>query len=174
MGDIQSGDEAKPPDIYPCVRAAMPIASGFVGELIVLAGAGLAYLRSKKSIVTSPALYAGAFFVLGIGGSLWVNDITNSSRNVHYPDIVLDANDPVGVAKGIFPGRVVWVHDSTATNQKCVLNSYGHGWFMPENNNQPVVDAMVSAAIRQLTGTTNDSTAWDSIFVYFNRNHGKG
>ena len=159
---------------YPCVRAAMPFASSFVGELLVLTASAFAFLRSKRKRFVAQPYFAGAFFIMGVAGSLWISGVVARDSDVRYPDIVLDANKPVGTARGIFPGRVVWVHDSTATNQQCVPNAIGHGWFLPENNNQPVIDAMVSSAIRELTGTSSDANAWDSIFVYHNRNCGRG
>ena len=84
------------------------------------------------------------------------------------------ANQPMGAAKGVFPGRVVWVRDPNAVNQNCVPDAAGHAWFLPENNNQPVIDALVSTAIRRLTGQTNDSAAWTAIFQYHNATRGKG
>lgn len=159
---------------YPCVRAAMPLASGFVGQLIVMAISALAFIRSKKSFVNSPVFFAGVFLVLGAGGTYWVNELTNRPTEQRFPNIVLDANNPVGNAKGIFPGRVVWVHNSNAVNQSCVADSFGHAWFMSENNNQSVVDGMLSSAIRGLTGETNDTSAWNAIFLYHNTNSGRG
>jgi hypothetical protein len=86
----------------------------------------------------------------------------------------LVANQPMGEAKGVFPGRVVWVHDPSAVNQNCVPNAAGHGWYLPENNNQSVIDGMVSTALRGLTGQTSDLAAWTAIFKYHNAALGKG
>jgi len=80
----------------------------------------------------------------------------------------------MGDAKGVFPGRVVWVHDSSAVNQNCVPNVPGHGWYLPENNNQAVIDGMVSTALRGLTGKTSDLAAWTAIFQFHNAAVGKG
>ena len=33
---------------YPCVKAAMPFASGFVGEIILLSLSALAFMKSKE------------------------------------------------------------------------------------------------------------------------------
>ncbi len=86
----------------------------------------------------------------------------------------LAANQPMGEARGIFPGRVVWVHDPNAVNQSCVVNAVGHAWYLPENNNQTVIDALVSTALRDLTGQTNDSAAWAALFQFHNAAVGKG
>ena len=68
----------------------------------------------------------------------------------------------------------MWVHDANAVNQNCVVNAAGHGWYLPENNNQTVIDGMVSSALRSLTGQPNDHAAWTAIFEFHNAALGKG
>lgn len=74
-------------------------------------------------------------------------------------------NEPIGTPRGIFPGRVVWIHDPAATRWD------GQTGFWWEDNATSVehVEEMTSCAIRQLTGTGTDKEAWDALFVYFNR-----
>jgi len=48
---------------YPCVRTAMPIASGFIGYLAMLALSSVAFFRSKKSIRYYPVFFLAAFVV---------------------------------------------------------------------------------------------------------------
>jgi hypothetical protein len=91
-----------------------------------------------------------------------------------YPTAEVTANAPMGTAKGIHPGRVVWVHNTKAVNQDCTATAPGHGWFLPENHNQAVVDAMVSSALQDLTGETSDRAAWSAVFRYHNATRGKG
>jgi hypothetical protein len=155
---------------YPCVRTAMPIASGFIGYLAMLALSAVAFFRSKKSFRYYPLFFLGAFVVFGISGS-YLSNQTSGQPTVNNTVI---ANQPMGVAKGIFPGRVVWVHDSAAVNQNCVVDKSGHGWYLSENNNQPVVSNMLSSALHSVTGATSDSTAWRMIFQFYNSNHNKG
>ena len=155
---------------YPCVRTAMPIASGFIGYLAMLALSGLAFFRSKKSLRYYPVFFLAAFMVFGISGSYLANQTTGQPT----VNVTVTANQPMGVAKGIFPGRVVWVHDSTAVNQSCIANKQNHAWFMSENMNQPVVDKMLSSAIQSVAGATSDSAAWRMIFQFHNTTRGKG
>ena len=91
-----------------------------------------------------------------------------------YPTASLVANQPMGGAKGIFPGRVVWVHDPGAVNQNCVVNDPGNAWYFAENDNQAVIDGMVSTALRDLTGENSDGAAWAAIFRFHNTAAGKG
>ena len=148
----------------------MPLASGFIGYLAMLALSTLAFLRSKKSIRYYPVFFIGAFIVFGVSGFyLLDNQEVQLTKNA-----VVNPNEPIGEAKGIFPGRVVWVHDSNATVQTCNPGTVGDGWFLAKNNHQQVVDSMVSSAIQNLTGQKTDSAAWRAIFEYHNTTRNKG
>jgi hypothetical protein len=155
---------------YPCVRTAMPLASGFIGYLIMVVLSGVAFLRSKKSIRYYPVFFLCAFIVFGISGAYLVENTTEQQFNT----AVLTPNAPIGEAKGIFPGRVVWVHNPRATNENCSPGTYGDGWFLLKNNDTTVVDSMVSEAVQTLTGQTTDIAAWNAIFQYHNTTRGKG
>src|ERR1700741_2108338 len=73
---------------------------------------------------------------------------------------------PVGVPRGVVPGRVTWAHDPAAVTWE------GTGsWSKDNNNNKAVIDRMVSRSIRSLTVQKNDSEAWSATFKYFNRTH---
>jgi hypothetical protein len=79
------------------------------------------------------------------------------------------ALSPLGVARGVIPGRVTWAHDPAAVTWD------GTGsWWTDANNNQAVIDHMVSRSIRGLTNQKSDAQAWNSIFHHFNRTHGRG
>lgn len=82
-------------------------------------------------------------------------------------------NDPIGEAKGVNPGRVAWIHNTNATNEE-LTNTYDDYWFMDKNTNQAVLDTMLTEGICDLTGQSNLVAAWDTIFKYFNYQHGKG
>jgi len=76
---------------------------------------------------------------------------------------------PLGVPRGVVPGRVTWAHDPAAVTWD------GTGsWWTDANNHQAVIDGMVSRSIRGLTKQKSDALAWDSIFRHFNRTHGRG
>src|ERR1700758_1970405 len=79
------------------------------------------------------------------------------------------ALSPVGVPRGVVPGRVTWSHDPSAVTWD------GTGsWWTDGNNNQSVIDRMVSRSVRGLTNQKSDAHAWSSIFQFFNRTHGRG
>jgi hypothetical protein len=128
------------------------------------------------------AQYAIALILLLSGLTVAVFMMSNSSTASYssstYNNLLTgpidSANHPIGIAKGIFPGRVVWVHNPDATNENCVVDDPNHGYFMSENMNQAEVDKMLSAALDSLTGKTSDSAAWSAIFKYHNAARGKG
>jgi hypothetical protein len=76
---------------------------------------------------------------------------------------------PLGVPRGIAPGRVTWAHDPAAVSWD------GTGsWWQDANNNQSVIDRMVSRSVCGLTNQKSDALAWSAIFHHFNRTHGRG
>jgi len=87
------------------------------------------------------------------------------------PAADLDRLKPVGEAKGIHPGRVVWVHDPEVTDWKGPGD--GH-WYEGNRTKQERVNEMVSRAIRELTGESTDARAWDKLFRHLNKTRGKG
>jgi hypothetical protein len=162
---------------YPCMRAAAPLASSFVVYLIGITSFTLLFKKARQRLYQSRFLVASTFAFLALVAGGWTVYHTNATASAadNDPQTVQPGNEPIGVGKGIFPGRVVWVHNPAATNENCD-NESGSGdyWYMDENTDQVVVNGMVSSSIKQLTGTSTDAAAWDSIFVFFNRNHEKG
>jgi hypothetical protein len=80
-------------------------------------------------------------------------------------------NQPLGLAKGLYPGRVVWAHDPKATDW--AGPGQGH-WWEGSHTHQAVVDSMMSGVIRQLGGKASDGKAWDALIKQFNQTHGHG
>jgi hypothetical protein len=125
---------------YPCVRAAMPLASGFLGY-VALAGISLqTWVSMRKGRHRQALLLASVMAVMGLCGAAFLSGESGTSPMAQLPTIQLAANQPVGTAVGIFPGRVVWIHRPNATNENCSPKSVGHEWYRAENNNQQVID----------------------------------
>jgi hypothetical protein len=74
-------------------------------------------------------------------------------------------NAPLGVGKGIHPGRVVWVHDPKATS----WDGQAGNWWEDAYNDPRAVSAMLSEALRLLTGEKTDKRAWSALFTHFNQ-----
>ena len=151
---------------YPCMRVAAPLASTFVIWLLGLGTTLLFFRKAKAYFKRSRYITASACLAIGaiVGGVF----VSTSHSPTHA---AIQANAPIGLAKGANPGRVVWVHDSSVSNWKGLGD--GHWW---ENNHtiQSVVDHMMSRNMRALSGKANDSAAWDTLFRYFNTVHGRG
>jgi len=156
---------------YPCVKAAMPFAAGFILNIIIFITSAFAFARIKNSAFKTQIVLAALLVTFTIGSNFSDN---NSELNNQYPANNIDPNEPMGEAKGIFPGRVVWVHNPDATNENCDPMEQGNSYFEPKNNNQDVIDQMLSQAIQSITGKTSDSEAWDAIFKFHNNTRGKG
>lgn len=154
---------------YPCQRAAFPIASGFIVWLTAVGVSSLAYCKAKRLAGRGRYLAAGLFAAVAVGlaAICWVPTITGA-RAAFVPSD--PANNPIGLGKGIHPGRVVWVHDPNSTKWD---GRTGH-WWDEQNLDQHAVDKMLSHALRTLTAEQNDKAAWDALLRHFNRTHGAG
>jgi hypothetical protein len=158
---------------YPCMRAAAPVASGFVLYLLGLTATAALFKKSKMHYSHSRYLMSSLFLFAGMFAGIVTTLTADKPVYANYKASQQLANAPMGTAKGINPGRVVWIYNREATNENCT-NVYADGWFLTKNNNQYVIDQMVSSAIKMLTGADNDLSSWNTIFQYYNQNHGKG
>jgi hypothetical protein len=153
---------------YPCMKASAPFMSAFVLYLIGLAST--IYLFKEKK---------GRLFLLkGVLGIIFVVSMLFSFRSSTpeaklVDNAYLTANTPIGIAKGIFPGRVVWMMDKDATNEKCTNKSADY-WFLDKNTNLAVVEKILANGLKNISGETTSAKAWDAIFKYFNSTHNKG
>ena len=154
--------------LYPCQRVAFPLASGFVAWMLGLAVSAAAFRKAKLSFARRRYALALVCAALSVG-AVWVAVTATSEKPAMAEPQV--ANAPMGVAKGIHPGRVVWVHDPEATNWKGPGD--GHPW-QDEQTNPAVCGQMMSNAVRSLTGESTDAKAWDALFRYHNKVRGKG
>jgi len=154
---------------YPCQRVALPLASGFVVWLLGLAGSVVIFRKAKRCLVRARYIMALMCAALSVG-VLWL------ALSGTEEEIVLAAaptpNVPIGVAQGVHPGRVVWIHELEATDWAGYFSP--EHWYDDAHTDQAVVDKMVSRAIRALAGESSDEAAWDAIFRHFNRGRGKG
>jgi hypothetical protein len=165
---------------YPCMRVAAPIASSFVVYILGLATTMLSFRKAKEYFHKSKYIFASVLVLTGLAAGLFMMSNTGARSFAFFtrhsmPTGRIDSiNSPIGIARGIFPGRVVWAHNPHAVNQDCVVDQPGHGWVERENMNQEAVDKMLSAALDSLTGQRSDSAAWAAVFRYYNLAHGKG
>ncbi|MFH1843282.1 MAG: DUF362 domain-containing protein [bacterium] len=153
---------------YPCQRVSAPLASGFVLWVLGLIGSTVVFRRARRFwrhhrwLLASGCLLVAAL----VGGmTLLVSPEREALAEPRLPDV------PLGVARGVNPGRVVWAHDPTATDW--LGPGDGH-WWEDEHTNQTAVAQMLSAVVRALSGQTNDTEAWDRLIRHCNQVRGKG
>ncbi|HPS55285.1 MAG TPA: hypothetical protein PLP05_06790, partial [Sedimentisphaerales bacterium] len=153
---------------YPCQRVAFPIASSFVIWLTGILGSIVAFRKAKR-LLTKAQYITALFFVAISIGLIWLAmSITHEETAV----AALPANAPIGIGKGIYPGRVVWTHDPNATNWGGVLSA--KRWWEDDCTNFDIVNKMFCDSIKALAGEKTEAAAWDAIFKYYNNTKGFG
>lgn len=163
---------------YPCMKVAFPIASGFVTWLLGVAVSVAAFKIAKRKFLNARYVVASAFVFVGLCAGIFV--IVQMSKPVNAGIIYNynhTSNDPMGVGQGIFPGRVVWAWNPDATNENQTGYSDGNAevtdaddyWFLTKNNDQGVIDDMLTDVVINLTGKSTLSEAWDVLFKFHNQ-----
>jgi hypothetical protein len=157
---------------YPCMRAASPIMSGFFIYISVLFLSLFAFKKALFNFNKSKIILGGVLTLLAVIAGLGINYSVSSATDVSLlatePE-KFEPNKPVGVAQGIFPGRVVWARDPDATNKFYSAPSYNIS-----NNDSAIINRMTQETIRSLTGKQDLGEAWDLLFKSFNQKTGKG
>ena len=158
---------------YPCMKAAAPLASSFVLYLIGISGFTLLFRKARERMAKSKYLMASVFALLGLAAGIVAMVNNNNSTWAIDLQPPQAGNEPIGTAKGIFPGRVVWIHDPGATDENCT-NVEGDFWYQDDNTNTSEVQYMLSRGIKNLTGAATDADAWKKLFTYYNSTHDRG
>ncbi len=164
---------------YPCMKVAIPFASSLLIYLGTVTASIVLFKKAYRKMTESRYALAGLLMILGVGfgvTTLVINQkdlLANEVVSYDYED-PLGPNAPIGEAKGVMPGRVVWVHNPEATNENCIPWLYGDGYFLDKNADQELVDEMLKKAMLEVTGLDTEEEAWESVFTYFNSTHDKG
>ncbi len=155
---------------YPCMRVAAPVMSGFVIYLLSLVGSIAAFKKAKLNFVRSNYLYGALFILIAIAGSVFViNKETGYASTKSNAEWIIIPNQPVGIAKGIFPGRVVWVHDPAVASWDGTTGN----WWDENVTSQSETDKMLKESLTTLTGEKTEKKAWTALFKYFNTRHNR-
>ena len=120
---------------------------------LMAAGTGTLFLSSCKKDKTLPVA---------------TPTVITLTPTVIHPSPVPASTGIMGKARGIYPGRVAWSYNPKATRWDGKTGT----WWQEENTDQSLVHEMFSQAIRQISGKSNDTDAWQALFEYFNTNHG--
>ncbi len=161
---------------YPCMQATAPVMAGFVAYLLSLGTTVFAIKKMRSNF--SKSRYAYAFLFLFVAIVAFTTNLVVQKQKAEANINTVDqshfiANEPIGVARGIIPGRVVWAHNANATNENLV-NQPGDYWYMSNNADQDVIDELLELAIKKVADKATISEAWDAIFKHFNNAHDRG
>jgi hypothetical protein len=136
-----------------------------------LGGSAVIFRRAKSHFSRSRYL-AGLLCVVVSIGCVWLALTFNADKQLKAAGST-PANSPIGVAKGVHPGRVVWVHDPNATTWNGPGTGDGY-WWQPDHTSQPHVNLMLERALCSLAGRMDIASSWNDFFVNFNQTQGKG
>lgn len=158
---------------YPCMQVAAPMMSGFVLWLLALSGATFAFRKAKHKFLEAKYVAASIFLVFGIAASSVFMAKSSKESRASNLEIWYKPNIPLGIAKGINPGRVAWGH-----NPKIASWDGKTGfWWEDRFNNQEETNKLFTQTISNLTGKQVEKEAWIELFRYFNQskhNQNKG
>ncbi len=153
---------------YPCMRAAAPVMSGFIIWILSVVVSAAAIKKAKQYFTMSRWLFGTLFILIAVAGSVIViNKKPGLAITKSKAEWIIKPNQPVGVAKGIFPGRVVWVHDPAVASWDGTTIS----WWDENFTSQSETDKMLKESLTTLTGEKTEKQAWIDLFKYFNDRH---
>ena len=146
------------------------MASGFIIWITGLIGSALAYRKARRLIGRSRYVVGGicaAFAVTTIWVCLSVTGGRAAQAAAPHP-----VNSPIGVGKGVFPGRVVWVHDANATDKQYSRNlGTGNGIELVTQNqlwasaDGPIRNMTIGRRYDFIQYAINDARDGDEIVV---------
>jgi hypothetical protein len=152
---------------YPCQQMSIGIAFGYIAFWSLMFHGLAIWIRRAKSrtAAIAPVFLVGFVLIASISGIVIADTYyTENSAPITWDPL---AKDPIGTPAGLNPGRVVWVWNPNATEK----NFIGY-WWLEEYNDQDVLNEMFSQGIQGLAGESTDSTSWDALFTFFNKDHG--
>jgi len=106
------------------------------------------------------------FLAAGLAATA-LNADTDRVDTSHFDFAPAERNVPLGTARGINPGRVVWARDPTAARWAGRWKLNDDQWWTDANTDQHRVDAMLAACLRKLTSSATSEEAWTAIFRYY-------
>lgn len=156
---------------YPCMQAAAPLMSSFVLYLLALTGSMVALRKARQHFKSTRYGYAIGFILIAGMCTFFLAGNNTEDVGAQIPQSEwAKPNMPIGVEKGIFPGRVVW-----AFNPKVATwdgsNKY---WWDEKSTSQAEVFKVFTATLTSLTGEKPEAKAWDALFKSFNGMQGRG
>ncbi len=152
---------------YPCQQVGAPIALGGIAYFLSLFGVVSAFRHTRKFLYQHRYAAAAVCLMLGVVCSAVVTNLNETrayaeSTGTFTPS--MGPNQPVGTARGIFPGRVAWSYDLSA----CHWDGVSKYWWSSQFNDQARITKILNNVICSVAGQSAISNAWDVLFRYKN------
>jgi len=129
------------------MRATAPLASSFILYLMGITGSMFIFKKAKERFRQSKYILTIVFIFVGLVVGMTVTIKYSIPAKANLVSKLEDPNTPMGIGKGIIPGRVAWLYDPDATNEN-MTNTDGDYWFDDKNTNQSVVNQMYSDGLK--------------------------
>lgn len=165
---------------YPCIKVAAPFMSTFVIYLLGIGASWFSFKKFRQAIHNSKYLAGSLFLFLSIiaFGFIFLHGQKDAIARVLSPTdntFPAPANEPIGEAKGLFPGRVVWVQDTGASNENYIpIKGSDDLWYSDDNADEFVISQMLKYSLIEYASAKNITDAWEAIFKSFNLSMGRG
>jgi hypothetical protein len=154
---------------YPCMKVASPIVSGFVMWILALTGSAFAFNRAKHKLFEAKYIAACLFVMLGILVASLRTAESDAQTSTKSLEIWYKPNEPLGVAKGIHPGRVAWGHNPRTAS----WDGKTGFWWEDRFNSQEETNRLFTQTLVALTGIKKQKDSWDALFRSFNKSKRK-
>lgn len=154
---------------YPCQKVAAPFALGGIVYLFSIFGLITTFRKARKFLYQHRYAAAGICLLSGLVCAMLVQSLNESSARAENTGTFTPsdgANQPIGTARGIFPGRVAWSYDLSA----CNWDGSSKYWWSSTYNDQTKITALMNNVICSVAGQTTVSGAWNTLFK--NKNGG--
>jgi hypothetical protein len=103
--------------------------------------------------------------IFGIFAASLYSVKSQAQTKVTKLEIWYKPNIPLGVGRGIFPGRVAWGHNPNIAS----WDGKTGFWWEDRFNNQIETDKLFSQTLLSLTNKKTEKESWDALFRFFNK-----
>lgn len=152
---------------YPCQKIGAPLALGSIAYVSSIFGLITSFRKSRQFLYQHRYAAAAVCLMIALVCAAVVQNMNEANALAEDTGIFTPSdapNTPMGVARGIYPGRVAWAYDPNA----CKWDGSSKFWFSESYNDQPRITAMMNATICSVAGQSSISNAWNVLFRYKN------
>jgi hypothetical protein len=150
---------------HPCMQAASPIMSSFVLWVLTLTGSTFTFAIAKNKLLRAKYIAAALLVIVGIVLADLHTVESDAKTRADNLEIWYKPNVPLGIARGIHPGRVAWSYNPNIAS----WDGKTGFWWEDRFNNQAETDKLLRQTLFSLTGIQKEKDSWDALFHSFNK-----